>query len=78
METKKQEIEDAPLNAATLDDDDNNTSSLELVLSVSNTLQKIKEKEELAQEQASFTLTEDEIEAAELERLLDQFNDDDD
>lgn len=69
METKKQKLEDSSITA---------DSSLELVLSFSNTLQEIKKKEELAQEQASFTLTEEEIETAELERLLDQFTDDDD
>lgn len=50
-------------------------ANLNIVLNLSNTLQEIKWQQEQEQKQELFTLTNDEIEAAEIESLLTQFDD---
>lgn len=50
------------------------TANLNIILNLSNTLQEIKWQQEQEQKQELFTLTNDDIEAAEIESLLAQFD----
>lgn len=50
------------------------TANLNIILNLSNTLQEIKWQQEQEQRQELFTLTNDDIEAAEIESLLAQFD----
>lgn len=50
------------------------TANLNIILNLSNTLQEIKWQQEQEQKQELFTLTNDDIDAAEIESLLAQFD----
>ena len=50
------------------------TANLNIILNLSNTLQEIKWQQEQEQKQELFTLTNDDIDAAEIESLLAHFD----